>query len=167
MEKIRKCSAADLTVITGIVNDAAQAYSGVIESDCWKEPYMSSVELKREVDGGVEFWGYEEDGRLTGVMGLQDREEVALIRHAYVLTKKRKMGIGSKLLSHLENLSQRPLLVGTWKAAWWAVSFYQKHGYRLVTPDEKDRLLRKYWDIPDRQIETSVVLADQKWFELP
>jgi len=163
---IRKCGAADFGAMLDVVNDAAQAYCGVIDADCWKDPYMSPEELRHEVEDGVEFWAYEEEGRVTGIMGLQEKPEVTLIRHAYVRTEMRSRGIGSKLLCHLERKAGKPVLIGTWKAAVWAVSFYQKHGYRLVTPGEKDRLLRKYWDIPDRQIETSVVMADQKWFRL-
>lgn len=147
-----------------IINDAAQAYRGVIADDCWKEPYMPENELDSEVKNGVEFYGYENDKRLLGVMGLQNKGEVVLIRHAYVRTKNRNQGIGSKLLKHLEDITTLPVLVGTWAVACWAVSFYEKHGYRLVTPVEKDYLLRTYWSIPERQIETSVVLAGTKWF---
>ena len=162
---IRPCSAMDVPVIFEIINDAAGAYRAVIPADCWAEPYMSEEELRREIDDGVQFWGVEEAGRLVGVMGIQHIRDVSLIRHAYVRTAKRQKGIGGKLLDVLRVQTSRPLLMGTWAAATWAVRFYEKHGFRLVTPDEKDRLLRTYWRISDRQVQTSVVLADEKWFE--
>jgi len=162
---IRPCSAMDVPVIFEIINDAAGAYRGVIPADCRAEPYMSEEELRREIDDGVQFWGVEEAGRLVGVMGIQHVRDVSLLRHAYVLTAKRQKGIGGRLLDVLRAQTSRPLLVGTWAAATWAVRFYEKHGFRLVTPDEKDRLLRTYWRISDRQVQTSVVLADEKWFE--
>ena len=162
---IRPCSAMDVPVIFEIINDAAEAYRGVIPADCRAEPYMSEEELRREIEDGVQFWGVEEKGRLVGVMGIQHVRDVSLLRHAYVLTVARQQGIGGKLLGALRVQTSRPLLVGTWAAATWAVRFYEKHGFLLVTPDEKDRLLRTYWHISDRQVQTSVVLADQKWFE--
>ena len=162
---IRPCSAMDVPVIFEIINDAAGAYRGVIPADCRAEPYMSWEELRREIEDGVQFWGVEEEGRLIGVMGIQHVRDVSLLRHAYVLTAKRQKGIGGRLLDVLRAQTSRPLLVGTWAAATWAVRFYEKHGFRLVTPDEKDRLLRTYWRISDRQVQTSVVLADEKWFE--
>jgi N-acetylglutamate synthase-like GNAT family acetyltransferase len=146
-----------------IINDAAQAYRGIIPADRWHDPYMSREELRHEIEDGVRFWGYLENERLIGVMGLQDVGDVALIRHAYVATAKRRTGIGGKLLSTLAGLTDKPLLMGTWADASWAVRFYEKHGFRLVTPQEKDRLLKKYWKIPLRQVETSVVLADAKY----
>jgi len=161
---IRRCEENDLSVIYSIVNDAAQAYKGVIPEDRWHEPYMPKDELEREIAGGVDFWGYEEDGELVGVMGIQDIGDVTLIRHAYVRTSKRNQGIGGKLLKFLVNKTNKPVLMGTWAAASWAVNFYEKHGFKLVMPEEKNRLLKKYWSIPDRQVETSVVLADEKWF---
>lgn len=142
-----------------VVNDAAQAYKGVIPADRWKEPYMPAEELKKEVESGVEFYGWKENGALIAVMGIQLVNDVTLIRHAYVLTAYQRRGIGEKLLKHLLGLARTStVLVGTWEAAYWAVSFYEKHGFRLVPSEEKDRLLRKYWNIPERQIETSVVL---------
>ena len=162
---IRPCSAIDVPVIFEIINDAAGAYRAVIPADCWAEPYMSEEELRREIDDGVQFWGVEEAGRLVGVMGIQHIRDVSLIRHAYVRTAKRQKGIGGKLLDVLRVQTSRPLLMGTWAAATWAVRFYEKHGFRLVPPDEKDALLKKYWNIGDRQVQTSVVLADEKWFE--
>jgi GNAT superfamily N-acetyltransferase len=146
-----------------IINDAAQVYRGVIPEDRWHEPYMTKNELQHEIDDGVIFWGYEDSGVLIGVMGIQDKGDVDLIRHAYVRTDRRKQGIGTKLLHYLESRSVKPILIGTWTDATWAVRFYQKNGYRLLENDEKNRLLRKYWSIPERQVETSVVLADRKY----
>jgi N-acetylglutamate synthase-like GNAT family acetyltransferase len=148
-----------------IINDAAQAYRGVIPADCWCEPYMPKAELEQELEAGVVFWGFESQGELVGVMGIQPVQDVTLIRHAYVRTVSRNQGIGSHLLAHLRTLTDHPILIGTWATATWAIRFYQKHGFRLVTPAEKNRLLRKYWTISDRQVETSVVLAEPKWFE--
>lgn len=162
---VRLCREDEFDVIGAIVNDAAQAYKGAIPADCWKEPYMPPGELRHEMNDGVEFWGCEEDGVLLGVMGIQQVRDVTLIRHAYVLTANRNQGVGSALLSHLRSQTSRPLLIGTWAAAAWAVRFYEKHGFRLVSREEKNRLLQKYWSVPDRQIQTSVVLADRKWFE--
>jgi N-acetylglutamate synthase-like GNAT family acetyltransferase len=159
---IRKCTESDINAIFGIINNAALAYKGVIPGDRWHEPYMSAEEIGHEIKDGVIFWGFEQDGCLAGIMGIQDKGDVALIRHAYVLTRLRRQGIGAKLLWHLEGLTEKPILVGTWKAASWAVSFYVKNGYYLVSDKEKDQLLRKYWSIPERQIATSVVLANQK-----
>jgi GNAT superfamily N-acetyltransferase len=160
---IRLVGPAETEILWHIINEAAQAYKGVIPADCWHEPYMSAEELAGELDAGVAFWGYELDGRLAGVMGRQDRGEVVLIRHAYVRPQYQRRGIGADLLRHLAHDVAKPLLVGTWAAADWAVRFYEKHGFRLVSPEEKERLLRTYWTISDRQIETSVVLADEKW----
>ena len=160
---IRACGAADFEAIHAVINDAAEAYRGAIPADCWHEPYMAKDELRREMEAGVGFLGYVEDGTLTGVMGSQDVHDVALIRHAYVLTPAQRKGIGGRLLTALLESVERPVLVGTWAAATWAVRFYEKHGFAVVTPHEKVRLLRKYWSIPDRQIETSVVLADGAW----
>lgn len=160
---IRPCGAADLEAIFSIVNDAAQAYAGVIPADCWHEPYMPLEELEQEIGDGVVFWGYQSDGELVGVMGIQDRGEVTLIRHAYVKTGQRRRGIGEKLLRHLEGMTAKPILIGTWSAATWAIRFYERNGYRLLSRPEIERLLRKYWSISDRQIETSVVLANARW----
>jgi N-acetylglutamate synthase-like GNAT family acetyltransferase len=162
---IRQCDDGEFETIYEIINDAAQAYRGVISVDRWKEPYMSKDELRHEMDEGVIFWGYEEDGELIGVTGIQHVQDVTLIRHAYVRTVKRNQGIGGKLLSHLRKQTTRPILIGTWADALWAIRFYEKHGFRLVSSEEKERLLRKYWSVPERQIETSVVLADQNWFD--
>lgn len=158
---IRACNQSDIDTIYEIINDAAQAYKGIIPEDRWHEPYMTGEELKREIESGVVFWGLEQDGQLLGVMGIQDKGEVTLIRHAYVRGQAQKMGIGTRLLQHLEILTEKPILIGTWAAATWAISFYAKNGYTLVSEAEKNRLLRKYWSIPERQVETSVVLANQ------
>lgn len=160
---MRACNASDFDDIYEIINDAAQAYRGIIPEDRWHEPYMSRDALQHEINDGVCFWAYEEDGRLIGIMGIQDKGEVDLIRHAYVRTDKRKQGIGTKLLHFLESLSEKPILIGTWADATWAIRFYQKNGYRLLEEDEKNRLLKTYWSIPERQVETSVVLADGKY----
>ena len=157
------CDAGDVEAIYGIINDAAEAYRGVIPADCWHEPYMSREELRREIESGVRFWGYRHNGELIGVMGIQDVEDVTLIRHAYVRTSCRNRGIGGKLLGELRKLTTRPVLIGTWAAATWAIHFYQRHGFCLVSQEEKNRLLKKYWSISDRQIETSVVLAEPSW----
>jgi GNAT superfamily N-acetyltransferase len=156
---LRKCSTADISEMHAIINDAATAYKGKIPADCWHEPYMPLSELTAEIQAGVVFWGHERDDRLLGIMGIQDRGDVTLIRHAYVLTSERNTGIGSTLLRHLETLTSKRILIGTWKAAVWAVSFYRKHGYIQVSEPEKNMLLAQYWTIGARQIETSVVLV--------
>lgn len=160
---IRQCESSDSAAIFAIINDAALSYRNIIPADCWHDPYMSRGQLNQEIKDGVVFWGLDAEGELAGVMGIQDRGNVHLIRHAYVATRSRRQGIGTRLLRHLESLSDKPLLVGTWADASWAIAFYQKNGYRLVTATEKDKLLGKYWRIPTRQIETSVVLADARW----
>jgi len=160
---IRECRESDFNTIFEIINDAAQAYKRVIPEDRWNEPYMPVEELMKEIEDAVIFWGLEHDGQLLGVMGIQDKGDVTLIRHAYVWTRAQKTGIGTKLLQHLESMTEKPMLIGTWAAASWAISFYEKNGYTLVLEEEKNRLLRKYWSIPGRQVETSVVLANQTW----
>jgi GNAT superfamily N-acetyltransferase len=162
---IRTCDDTDFEAIYEIINDGAEAYKGVIPADRLKEPYMDRDELRHEIDAGVEFWGYEEAGELLGVMGIQQVLDVTLIRHAYVRTDRQKKGIGGKLLLQLRTMTSRPILIGTWADASWAIRFYEKHGFRVVTVEEKNRLLKKYWSIPDRQIETSVVLAEENWSE--
>ena len=149
----------DFTQIYEIINDAASAYKGIIPGDRWHEPYMSETELQDQIDDGVEFWCYVENEMIIGVMGLQDKGEITLIRHAYVRTTARNKGIGGKLLRHLRTLTTKPILIGTWADATWAIEFYKKYGFRLVSFQEKEELLRKYWSIPLRQIETSVVLS--------
>lgn len=157
---IRLCRDDERPQILAIVNAAAEAYRGVIPADRWHEPYMSDAELDRELDDGVVFWGHEVDGELVGVMGIQAVDEVDLIRHAYVLPERQGEGIGRVLLEHLRATASRPMLVGTWASAEWAIRFYERNGFALVTPEQKTALLRRYWSIPDRQIENSVVLAD-------
>jgi N-acetylglutamate synthase-like GNAT family acetyltransferase len=164
MGTVRRCERTDFEVIHAIINEAAQAYKGVIPADRWKEPYMPRDELREEMEAGVVFWSYEEDGELLGVMGIQHVREVTLIRHAYVRPASQTRGIGGRLLTHLRTLTAAPILIGTWAAATWATRFYEKYGFRQVSRVEKDRLLRTYWAVPERQIETSVVLADKTWF---
>jgi N-acetylglutamate synthase-like GNAT family acetyltransferase len=156
---IRLCEKKDDDNIYRIINDAAKAYQGVIPEDRYHEPYMSRDELLQEIEDGVIFWGFEDDGDLCGVMGIQDKGEVALIRHAYVRTTQRQGGIGTKLLMHITKLTDKPILIGTWEAATWAISFYFKNGFGLVDADKKRNMLRKYWNVPDRQIKMSVVLC--------
>jgi N-acetylglutamate synthase-like GNAT family acetyltransferase len=162
---IRKSVAADFDAILAIINDAALAYRGVIPADRWHEPYMSREELAREISDGVVFWVGEQEGRLLGVMGIQDKGDVALVRHAYVSPATQRTGIGTRLLRHVENLVDKPLLIGTWASASWAIDFYKRNGFNVVPSGEKDRLLRTYWSIPARQVETSVVLASGRWME--
>jgi len=160
---IRKLSLSNFDSILRVINDAAQAYKGVIPDDLWKEPYMSSEELRHEIDSGVEFYGWFENDALLGIMGIQFVGDVTLIRHAYVLPEHQRRGIGSKLLRHLISLAKTSeILVGTWAGATWAIRFYEKHGFKLVSPEEKDKLLRTYWNIPEKQIEASVVLRLRK-----
>ena len=156
---IRPCRAADVEAIFAIVNAAAEAYRDVIPPDRWREPYMPMSELEGEIGAGVEFWGYEDDGELVRVMGIQDVGDLDLIRHAYVLPGLQGRGIGSALMERVTSDATRPLLVGTWAAAEWAIRFYERHGFEPVGRERSAELLRKYWDIPERQIETSIVLA--------
>ena len=160
---IKKCSEVEFETICGIINDAAQAYQGVIPEDAWHEPYMSQDELRSEIKAGVEFWGYYVDERLVGVMGVQDKQDVILIRHAYVLTSERRNGIGTRLLTHLERETSKPILIGTWSDANWAIEFYKKNGYRLISDEERGMLLSKYWSISHVQASASVVLTDTRW----
>jgi N-acetylglutamate synthase-like GNAT family acetyltransferase len=166
---IRQSVESDFSAILGIINDAAVAYRGVIPADRWHEPYMSAGDLETQIAEGVVFWIAEQEGRLAGVMGIQDKGDVALVRHAYVASTTQRSGVGTKLLRHVESLADKPILIGTWAAASWAIEFYRRNGFTMVSADDKDRLLRKYWSIPARQIETSVVLADRRWTdrELP
>ena len=158
MTRIRESRKRDVPTIFAIINDAAQAYRGVIPADCWHEPYMPQDELESEIAKGVVFWVAEENDRMLGVMGIQDRGEVALVRHAYVLTNLQRKGVGTKLLRHVERLTAKPVLIGTWADATWAIDFYRRNGFSLVTGKEKDALLRRFWSISARQVETSVVL---------
>jgi GNAT superfamily N-acetyltransferase len=160
MPHIRPCGDDERGAILAIVNAAAEAYRGVIPADRWHDPYMPAAELDAEIGAGVAFWGCEWDGALVGVMGLQHVRDVDLIRHAYVLPGHQRQGMGAALLTHLRSLSPRRMLVGTWAAADWAIRFYRQHGFELVSPQRKAALLSAYWSIPERQIETSVVLAN-------
>ena len=162
---IRKCKQSEFEMIDEIINDAARSYKGVIPADCWHEPYMSREQLEKEIEQGVVFWGLEKDGKLVAVMGIQDKGDVDLIRHAYVKTQLQNKGFGTHLLQHLESTGDKTILIGTWADAGWAIAFYQKNGYRLVTKAEKDELLGKYWRIPTRQVQSSVVLANTKWVD--
>jgi N-acetylglutamate synthase-like GNAT family acetyltransferase len=162
---IRQSAEADGPAILAIVNDAAQAYRGVIPVDRWHDPYMPADELEKEISGGVVFWVAEEEGRLLGVMGIQDKGDVALVRHAYVAPTTQRTGLGTRLLRHVEGLTDKPILIGTWASATWAIEFYERNGFTVVPNSDKERLLRTYWSIPARQIETSVVLADARWME--
>ncbi len=161
--EIRNARNEDFLAVLAVVNDAALAYRGIIPADCWHEPYMSAAELKSEIENHVKFWVVEAEGRLLAVMGIQDKDDVALVRHAYTVTESQGNGFGRKLLQHLESLTAKPMLIGTWAAATWAIEFYRKNGYRMVTNEEKNSLLKKYWSLTERQIETSVVLADTRW----
>ena len=156
---IRRCTLADIPVMDAIINEAAQKYRGVIPADCWHDPYMSRAELEREIAAGVEFSGWEENGELIGVMGVQRVKDATLIRHAYVRASQQGKGIGGKLLEAFSERVTGRLLIGTWADASWAIRFYQGHGFTLVPPPEKDRLLDTYWTISPRQRDTSVVLT--------
>jgi N-acetylglutamate synthase-like GNAT family acetyltransferase len=162
---IRKSADADVPAILAVINDAARAYRGVIPADQWHEPYMPHHHLESEISKGVVFWVAEVGGRLLGVMGIQDKGDVALVRHAYVASSLQRSGVGTKLLRHVEGLTHKPILIGTWAAAAWAIDFYRRNGFSVVPDEHKDQLLRTYWSIPARQIETSVVLADRRWTE--
>jgi len=153
----------DFDTIYEIINDAASAYKGIIPSDRWKEPYMPKEELQTQIEEGVEFWNYQENDKILGAMGIQFKSDVTLIRHAYVRTVARQQGIGGKLLKHLTSISKTPILIGTWTDASWAIRFYEKNGFRLLSESEKNRLLKMYWSIPERQVETSIVLASADW----
>jgi N-acetylglutamate synthase-like GNAT family acetyltransferase len=161
--EIRQSIAGDFAAMLEIINDAAQAYRGVIPDDRWHDPYMPSEALANEIADGVVFWVAEDAGRQLGVMGIQGKGAVALVRHAYVAPAAQRRGVGTTLLHHVQGLTQKPILIGTWAAASWAIDFYRRNGFTLVSPTDKDRLLRKYWSIPVRQMETSVVLADRRW----
>jgi GNAT superfamily N-acetyltransferase len=163
---IRHCDDRDFDLIWTIINDGAQAYKGTIPPDCWTEPYMSHEKLHHEIEDGVVFWGYQDAATLLGVMGIQHVQDVTLIRHAYVRTNSQKRGIGGQLLSYLRELTSAPVLIGTWADAVWAIQFYERRNFQMVSPQDKDRLLKRYWKIPERQIETSVVLADSNWRQL-
>ena len=156
---IRSLLSSDFDSILKVINNAAHAYKGIIPDDSWKEPYMSSAELREEIEAGVQFFGWTEGEHLLGVTGIQAIKDVTLIRHAYVLQRYQRKGIGTRLLEYLLGLAETlEILVGTWVDATWAIKYYEKHGFKLMSSTEKDRLLRTYWSIPQRQIEASVVL---------
>jgi GNAT superfamily N-acetyltransferase len=159
MRVVRPCRAED-SIVLAIVNSAAEAYRGAIPADRWHDPYMSMEELRRDIADGVKFWAFEADGEVVGVMGIQPRHDVDLIRHAYVLPQHQRHGVGAALIERLRQESTRRMLVGTWSAASWAIGFYRRHGFELVPEERKAQLLRMYWRLADRQIETSVVLAN-------
>lgn len=158
---IRQSRQGDLPRIFEVVNDAAQRYRGVIPDDRWHDPYMPQDELAREIAQGVVFWVAEDEGRILGVMGIQDKGAVALVRHAYVASAAQRRGVGTMLLRHVLGLAGKPVLIGTWAAASWAIDFYRRNGFSVVPGAEKNRLLRTYWSIPERQVEVSVVLSDR------
>ncbi|HET7197789.1 MAG TPA: GNAT family N-acetyltransferase, partial [Burkholderiales bacterium] len=147
---IRRATPADLPAIDALINAAAQAYRGVIPADRWHEPYMPREELERELAAGVVFFVMEKEARLAGVMGIQDKRDVALVRHAYVAPAMQRKGVGRRLLRHVQGLTRRPVLIGTWAAATWAIDFYRRNGFAVVPEEEKETLLRKYWSIPER-----------------
>jgi GNAT superfamily N-acetyltransferase len=157
--ELRRCQEHERPVILTIINAAATAYRGVIPADCWHEPYLSPAELDAEIGAGIDFWGYEVEGLLVGIMGIQSVRDVDLIRHAYVLPHVQGRGVGALLLAHLRRLSTRRMLVGTWADADWAIRFYQRHGFESVSPEHAPAMLRTYWTITERQVETSVVLV--------
>jgi len=160
---IAPCTDTHIPAMFAVIDDAARAYRGHVPDDCLHAPYMPEEELRGEIAAGVRFFGWFEGGELLGVMDIQDVQDVTLIRHAYVATRARRGGIGGRLLAHLLTLTDRPVLVGTWRAAAWAVDFYARHGFRMVGEAEKTALLKKYWTISERQNETSVVLANARW----
>jgi N-acetylglutamate synthase-like GNAT family acetyltransferase len=166
---IRVCDERDFEQIYEVINNGARAYRGVIPDDRWPgdpciDPYMPREKLQHEIAAGVRFYALEENSTIDGVMGLQDVDDVTLVRHAYVRMSAQRRGIGARLLAHLREIARKPVLIGTWADATWAIGFYEKHGFRMVSKSEKERLLRRYWQIPERQVETSVVLADANWW---
>jgi N-acetylglutamate synthase-like GNAT family acetyltransferase len=163
---IRKSVDEDFPAMLAIINDASHAYRGVIPPDRWHEPYMPKEDLAKEIASGVVFWVAEQEGHVSAVMGIQDKGAVALVRHAYVATTAQRGGVGTTLLRYVQGLTEKPILIGTWSAASWAVDFYRRNGFTVLPAAEKERLLRTYWSIPERQIETSVVLADERWIAI-
>lgn len=162
---IRETGAADFDAMLAVINAAAEAYRGVIPSDLWREPYMPAQELETAIADGIEFWGAIDAGRLIGVMGIQDKGDVTLIRHAYVAPAGQRAGVGTALLRHALGLTRKPVLIGTWAAASWAIAFYRRNGFTQVAERDAHVLLRRYWSVPARQVATSVVLADARWVE--
>jgi GNAT superfamily N-acetyltransferase len=160
--RIRPVRTDEHQVVLAIINKAAERYRGVIADDCWRDPYFPAEYLESEIASGVRFFGHEIGGELLGVMGAQDVDDVTLIRHAYVLPRAQRTGIGASLLRSLLATTDKPVLIGTWTDASWAIAFYEKHGFVCLDAQESARLLRRYWDIPDRQTETSLVLAERR-----
>ncbi|MEO8624092.1 MAG: GNAT family N-acetyltransferase [bacterium] len=156
---IRQCRPDEQAAILAVINAAAERYRRIIPADCFHEPYMSAADLAQNIESGVSFWGSDDNGELVGVMGIQPVQDVTLVRHAYVRPDQQGKGIGGALLQHLETLTDQTILIGTWSDAEWAIRFYQAHGYVLAERDRVPELLRTYWDISQRQVETSVVLA--------
>jgi GNAT superfamily N-acetyltransferase len=158
---IQPCTNNDFDTIATIINEAANAYKGAIPADCWHEPYMTDSALKSEIEAGVNFFGWYGSDGLAGIMGLQKVKDAALIRHAYVHSSHQGKGIGSALLNELTGKMKEKtkILVGAWANATWAIRFYQRQGFRMVSELEKDILLQTYWNISKRQAETSVVLV--------
>ena len=149
----------DISKILYIINDASLRYKDTIPDDCWREPYMSKQELIDEFNDGVRMYGYHNNNRLIGVIGIQEVKDVILIRHAYTLTSFQKKGVGSALLEYLLKKNQNSrLLVGTWKSATLAIRFYEKFNFILHTEEQSNLLLKKYWKISSTQIKNSVVL---------
>lgn len=163
--QIRMASETDTPAMLAIINAAAVAYRGVIPADRWHEPYMPAQQLEKEIADGIVFWVAEERAGMIGLMGIQDKGDVALVRHAYVEPSAQGKGVGTRLLRHVQHLSDRPFLIGTWAAATWAIEFYRRNGFTVVSSHDKDALLRRYWSIAARQVETSLVLADEKWMD--
>ena len=162
---IRRATVADVAAIHAIINAGAERYRGVIPADCWHEPYLPMEDLEREIANGVAFWIAEDSSTVQGVMGIQDRGDVTLVRHAYVAPQLQRSGIGTMLLRHVLGLTGKPVLIGTWADATWAIDFYRRNGFTVVSRVQKDSLLKRYWSIPARQVETSVVLADARFME--
>ena len=160
---IRKCMTHDFIIILSIINNASRRYKDIIPNECWHEPYMSAANLQADITDGVEFFGYEENGTLLGVMGIQYFTNVTLIRHAYVLDIAQGKGIGSKLLQFLLAKAKNSVLIGTWRDTDWSIRFYKKHGFRVLEKTETALLLRKYWKASETHFNNSVVLADDKY----
>ncbi|MGE0486061.1 MAG: GNAT family N-acetyltransferase [Gammaproteobacteria bacterium] len=160
---LRAARDADFAAIAAVINAAAEAYRGVIPADCWHEPYMGDDELAAEIAAGVCFSVLEQGGVIVAVMGSQDRGEVVLIRHAYVAPAAQRRGLGTRLLQHLRATTDRPVLIGTWAGAHWAIDFYRHHGFRVIAGAAKDTLLARFWTVPPRQATNSVVLAGTRY----
>ena len=156
---ITEYTKSDISNILAVINDAALKYKGIIPDNCWHEPYMTERKLVNEFTNGVRMFGYKKNNILVGVMGIQKLKNITLIRHAYTLTSYQGTGIGKSLLQYLLEINQNScLLVGAWKDAAWAIKFYKKFGFVLHTKEKTKQLLKKYWRIPSKQIENSVVL---------